>query len=248
MPKSKRDKKISLTRTKKKGLELKQSLVDEIRKCVDQYARIFVFSVENMRNSKLKDVRQEWKHSRFFFGKNRVMAFGLGKTEESEYRDGLHKVSKKLLGQRGLLFTNKTREEVESWFAAYSDPDFARSGVLASETVIIDMGPLPDMHFSLEPQLRQLGLPTSLQKGVVTLIKDHNVCKEGEALTPEQARILKLLGRMMVDFRIDLICMWSNDGSFEEFKLDEAGEKSQLEGSGSEDDDDVVDIPENFDE
>ena len=37
----------------------------QVQECVDKYARIFVFSVENMRNSKLKDVRNEWKHSRY---------------------------------------------------------------------------------------------------------------------------------------------------------------------------------------
>ena len=40
MPKSKRDKKISLTRVeKKKGLETKQALVDKVRSAIDNYAR-----------------------------------------------------------------------------------------------------------------------------------------------------------------------------------------------------------------
>jgi len=37
----------------------------QIRSCVDQYAHIFIFSVQNMRNNKLKDIRQEWRHSRW---------------------------------------------------------------------------------------------------------------------------------------------------------------------------------------
>ena len=64
MPKSKRDKKVSLTKTAKKGLELKQNLIEELRKCVDTYKYIFIFSVANMRNNKLKDIRNAWKHSR----------------------------------------------------------------------------------------------------------------------------------------------------------------------------------------
>ena len=49
MPKSKRDKKISLTRTEKKpGLETKAALVEKVRGAVDNYARIFVFQVHSI--------------------------------------------------------------------------------------------------------------------------------------------------------------------------------------------------------
>ena len=49
---------------------------------------------------------------RFFFGKNKVMSLALGRTTEDEYKDNLHKLSKHLRGQTGLLFTNKSKEEV----------------------------------------------------------------------------------------------------------------------------------------
>uniref|UniRef100_A0A9L0RPB4 MRT4 homolog, ribosome maturation factor n=1 Tax=Equus caballus TaxID=9796 RepID=A0A9L0RPB4_HORSE len=92
MPKSKRDKKVSLTKTAKKGLELKQNLIEELRKCVDTYKYLFIFSVANMRNSKLKDIRNAWKHSRMFFGKNKVMMVALGRSPSDEYKDNLHQV------------------------------------------------------------------------------------------------------------------------------------------------------------
>jgi len=211
MPRSKRDKKISLTKTKKKGMELKEKLYSEIRKCVDEYAHIFTFSVQNMRNNKLKDVRQEWRGSRFFFGKNKVMSLSLGKTVSDEYAKNLHKISKKLHGQMGLLFTNEPEQKVLEWFSDYKEPDYARSGNKATQTVHIEAGPMSAFSHSMEPQLRQLGLPTSLQKGVVTLLNDYKVCEEDDVLTPEQARILKLFSHQMATFHLTMECMWSKD-------------------------------------
>ena len=46
-----------------------------------------------MRNAKLKDLRAEWKESRFFFGKNRVMQLALGRAESDEYKTNPHYVS-----------------------------------------------------------------------------------------------------------------------------------------------------------
>lgn len=115
MPRSKRDKKsnykvtihsckflnifflhlVSLTKTTRKGLQWKQQIVDDIRNCVIKYPNIFMFSVQNMRNNLLKELRQEWKkNSRFIFGKNRIMQLGLGKSKSDEPEVDLHKVSK----------------------------------------------------------------------------------------------------------------------------------------------------------
>ncbi|KAI2658994.1 hypothetical protein H4Q32_023166 [Labeo rohita] len=240
MPKSKRDKKVSLTKTSKKGLEAKQNLIEELRKCADIYRYMFVFSVENMRNNKLKDIRTAWKHSRFFFGKNKVMMIALGKGPTDEYKDNLHKVSKFLRGEVGVLFTNKTKDEVQEYFSNFKEVDYARAGNVATMAVTLDEGPLEQFPHSMEPQLRQLGLPTALKKGVVTLIKDFEVCKEGDTLTPEQARILKLFGFEMAEFKISIKCMWNSEsgdfvkvseGESDETKKEETDEESEDEGS-----------------
>lgn len=228
MPKSKRDKKISLTKTVKKGLESKQNLIEELRKCVDMYKHMFIFSVANMRNNKLKDIRTAWKHSRFFFGKNKVMMIALGKNPTDEYKDNLHKVSRFLRGEVGVLFTNKTKDEVQEYFSHFKETDFARAGNKAPMAVKLDEGPLEQFPHSMEPQLRQLGLPTALKKGVVTLLKDHDVCKEGDTLTPEQARILKLFGIEMAEFKLLVKCMWNSESNdFEKFAEEEEEDAMQ---------------------
>jgi len=214
MPKSRRDKDVSLTKVKKKGAEGKQKLIDEIRKCVDSYEHIFVFSVENMRNNKLKDVRQDFKtDSRFFFGKNKVTAVALGRIAEEAYAENLNRISKHLTGQTGLIFTQKPKEEVLRYFKELALPDFARAGTLATETIEFDAGPLLDLPFSLEPQLRKLGLPCTLEKGVIVLTKDHAVCQKGDPLTPAQARILKILGIRQAVFHVNLECVWTKIGA-----------------------------------
>lgn len=43
--------------------------------------------------------------------------------------------------------------------------DFARAGTSAETTVALEKGPLTQFSFAIEPQLRKLGLQTSLEKG-----------------------------------------------------------------------------------
>nr|CAG4647324.1 EOG090X0BJA [Megafenestra aurita]SVE92594.1 EOG090X0BJA [Megafenestra aurita] len=216
MPKTKRFQKISLTQTKKKGLSGKQKLVEEIRSSVEKYSHVYLFSVQNMRNNKLKSIRNEWKDSRFFFGKNRVIAIALGRAKEDECSENLHEISKRLKGQCGILFTDKPKEEVIKYFEKHVESDYARSGNISTETVTLQPGPLEQFPFNMEPYLRQLGLPTSLQRGVVTLLKEHTVCKEGNVLTPEEARLLKLLCIHQAEFKVTIEAVWQKDGGFED--------------------------------
>merc|ERR1712025_677797 len=127
MPKSKRNKIVSTSRATRKDMQTKHNLVDKIQACCDEYASLYVFSVENMRNGKIKAVRQSWLTSRFFFGKNRIMRVALGEDDSSEYKPNLHKISKKLIGNVGLFFTNKDEDYVTKWFSSFIEDDFARA-------------------------------------------------------------------------------------------------------------------------
>ncbi|KAF2982689.1 hypothetical protein EK904_011294, partial [Melospiza melodia maxima] len=68
---------------------------------------------------------------------------------------------------------------------------------------------------------------------VVTLLSDYEVCKEGDVLTPEQARVLKLFGYEMAEFKVTMKFLWNSEtGDFQKLVGDAAEEEEE------EDDDD----------
>lgn len=211
MPKSKRQRRKPLTKANKKGNDLKQNVVDAIRNAVDTYKSAYVFSFQNMRTNHFKNVRMDFKDSRFFLGKNKVMKLALGRSKEEEYAENLHRLSKDVSGNTGLLFTSKPHDDVIDYFTKLSVSDHPRSGFVATETVTIPKGPLPQFIGSMIESLRGLGLPVDLKKGVVVLDQNHTICKTGQTLTPEQAKLLVHFDRKMAEFKLVVLSVWSKD-------------------------------------
>nr|VDD36789.1 unnamed protein product [Brassica oleracea] len=209
MPKSKRDRPVTLSKTKKKGREHKESIVNGIREAVEKYSSVYVFSFDNMRNIKFKEFRQQFRHNgRFFLGSNKVMQVALGRSASDEIRPGIFKASKLVHGDAGLLVTDMPKEEVESLFNAYKDSDFSRTGSTAVETVELKEGPLEQFTHEMEPFLRKQGMPIHYLC-TVELLSDFVVCEEGKPLSPESSRILRLLGIKLATFKLNLVCRWS---------------------------------------
>lgn len=220
MARTKRAKVVSLTQTKAKTREHKENFVDSVREAANQHAYIWIFAVSNMRNTYLGEVRKLWAGSKIFFGKLRVIAKALGETPEEEIRPGLGKISQRLRGNVGLLLTDSPPAEVLDWCSDYQRLDFARMGNRATETIVLPAGPVeyrthpPEaLPHNLEPQLRALGMPTQLKRGVPTLLEEFTVCKKGEKLTAEKAQILKLLLVQMAHFRLIPLTYWSAVGA-----------------------------------
>lgn len=254
MPKSKRSKLTTLSKTPIRSTKAsKQALVNEIRENVDKYDYCWMFSVGDMRNDGLKEVRAQWRGTgRFFFGKGKVMAKALGDTPETEYQDGLSQIAKAscarirtdampchksvnyvcsasrarsafssplILLMKQLSGSNLgTSQSMPGWVPSrpwtllclqvrYSSNTIFYILPLGTSTLTHSAGPLltpftdppsgdPFPH-SMEPQLRALGLTTSLVRGIPSLNNPHVLCVKGEKLSSEKCRILKLLAIQM---------------------------------------------------
>lgn len=226
---------MSLTKTVKKGKEAKENLIQQIRTALDSYSTVYIFCVENMRTEILQTARAELKgRARFFIGKKSVMAKALGCTPEEEQRDNISQLANMLSGEVGLLFVREevpsgytlneeegegviSEEELINYLDSLEQPEFARPGTVAPETITVPAGPLKTsdgvpIPNNLEGQIRQCGLQVSLVRGVVVVPEgsERAICNEGDKLTPEQARLLKLLNYPLVTFRIKLIARYRN--------------------------------------
>lgn len=120
-----------------------------------------------------------------------------------------------------MLITSHPPKAVTEWFDSFVKTDFPRAGTVAPVTFMIPVGtvysrggqvdvaddtPLPH---SLEPTLRQLGMPTRLQKGMIVLDSEYTVCKMGDVLDSKQTRLLKQFGVACAQFKVNLIGYWN---------------------------------------
>ncbi|KAL5343209.1 ribosomal protein L10-domain-containing protein [Aspergillus crustosus] len=242
MPRSKRARIVHESKTAKKShKEQTRRLYANIRECVEKYDHLFVFSVENMRNTYLKDVRAEFVDSRLFFGKTKVMAVALGHNAETEAAENLHLLTPYLSGAVGLLFTSRDPTSVTDYFDSFRPLDFARAGTQATRSFSIPAGLVysrageiptsqdePISH-TIEPDLRKLGIPTRLVKGKVMLEltggqEGYPVCKEGDILDSKQTTILKMFGVVTSEFHVGLRAHWTREtGKVDILEKNESG-------------------------
>jgi len=214
MPRSKRHKVVSLTKTKSKDKDFKTAQINELRDAMDEYESVFVFSYENMRTVVFKEVRDHFKGSKIALGKNSLAQTALGKTVETEFKENMHQVSRKLVGDCGLLFTDLPKKEVVAYFDELRVADFAKAGVIPKETIVIKPGPLT-FPTDMQEQLRKLGMVVETQNGVVVLKTGFTVTTKGVALSPEQAKVLVHMGKKISVFKVQVTGCW-RDGDFEE--------------------------------
>ncbi|KAI5280726.1 mRNA turnover and ribosome assembly protein [Ascosphaera aggregata] len=227
--------------TKKAHKEQNRLIFKNVQEAVEEYAHLFVFTVDNMRNTYLKDVRQAFSDSRLFFGKTKVMALALGATPETACAPNLDKLRPYLTGAVGLLFTNRDPKDVLSYFEDFHPLDFARAGDVATRSFTIPQGTVysqggevatendQPLSHTIEPQLRKLGVPTRLVKGKVTLEMDggYPVCKAGSTLNSRQTTLLKIFGVKMAEFRVAMKAQWTKETS--EVKVLDKGEEDDMD-------------------
>jgi len=215
MPKSKRDRQVTLSKTGKKvNLDHKNDQITKLQEAMLEYERFISFSTEHARNKVIKQLRLDWKDdSRFFYTKNKLIQLAFGKDENTEKFKDVSKFGNRIVKNMGLLMTNKSIQQLQKELDTYNEYDYARGGTESIATVLVKAGQLKDfVTHSEEPYLRtKLNLPVKLDRGIVHLLNDHVICRKGDILSVDQCLQLKTFKVKLAEFRISLDAVYEKE-------------------------------------
>ena len=207
---------------------------------MSEYDNLLVFSVSNMRNTFLKQMRDANPHGRFFLAKTKLVSHALSELSQESFPN-LAEVASWVNGQVGLFFWSGVSDsDVLAYFDSINEIDYARGGTKATQSITIPSGitlhygvlseavdEQVDLPASMEPYLRSLSMPTILKKGKIELTRSFQVCKKGAVLTHDQAKILKVFGMKMAEFRVGVVGYWT--------KADDSITQLAIVGDGEQD-------------
>ena len=213
MPVSKRDRVIHTSKVKKHDKSEKADQIDQIRSSVEQMRFTYVVNISNERNNILKLIRDELKPGKLFYSKNKLVQVALGFSPESECCEGIHPLTALMSGHVALITTNLGLAELKEVLDSHQEPEFARAGGIANQTITLEAGfdTLANFPHSMETQFRKLGLPTLLHDGKIKLLANHTLCQEGEPLTADQCQVLRMMKIQMARFEITVKAVYDKE-------------------------------------
>ncbi|KAL3068887.1 hypothetical protein niasHS_016401 [Heterodera schachtii] len=192
-----RDRVVFLTRVKKKSRESNGNILKEVKECVELYKHLLLFSTENLRSARLAECYMMFtnvkasKVQRYFAEHTEAdfaQADAISPTGISlpavpmPTELDLHGAMEPQLRKLGMptRLENGGRRRLGGHFA---DDRPNASGIA--------------LHGAMDPQLRNLCMPTRLENGAIELLEEFTVCKTGDQLSADQARILKQFGHRL---------------------------------------------------
>ena len=116
--------------------------------------------------------------------------------------------------------TNKDPKTFMNYCSKAIHADYARAGVVATETITVPSGTVSrndePLSHTFESQLRNAGMPVLLKGGFLILDAPHTICQEGDLLTSDQAKLLKIFFHQLSEFKLRPIAVLHN-GTISEF-------------------------------
>ncbi|WP_297535843.1 50S ribosomal protein L10 [Thermococcus sp.] len=122
----------------------------------------------------------------------------------------LEKLADYIQGGAGILVTEMNPFKLYKLLEESKTPAPAKPGAVAPKDVVIPAGPTSIAPGPLVGEMQALGIPARIERGKVTIQKDHTVLKAGEVITEQLARILNALGIEPLEVGLNLLAAYED--------------------------------------
>ena len=210
MPKAKRSKVVSLTKTSKQTKAVKDKLMLKLEANTQRYNKLVFLEIENLTNEVQHQLRSNIK-GELVFGKKSVLAkYFENEGEKDENFLKAAEFLKNIDSQICVVFTNESVEDIKTQVQKTDVTVFAQPGTKAMATVELQPGNEVFDHISTSnaTYVRNLGVFVTVEKGKLNLGENVLAAQKNEPLTVNQSKLLRVLGIKLGKADIKFLCAY----------------------------------------
>jgi large subunit ribosomal protein LP0 len=208
----------------------KAGYFDKLKGLLEEYASIFIVSVDNVSSQQMHEIRQSLRGDGVvLMGKNTMVRRAL-KTflaDSPEYERLLPFVK----GNIGFVFTNGDLKEIRDKILANKVAAPARAGAVAPSDVWVPAG-----NTGMEPGktsfFQALGVPTKIARGTIEITTDLKLVEAGLKVGPSEATLLNMLNISPFTYGMGIAQVYDHGNAFPAEVLD-IGEEQLLKSFSS---------------
>jgi len=185
--------------------ERKQKYFETLEKYADQFGKILIVGVDNIRSKQMQNVRHTLRHrAELLMGKNTLMRKCLRDMAEARGEAIWSDMLEHVKGNIGFCFTDMDAGDVRDVFAEYKIQAPAKAGIVAPVDVMIPDGPT-GMGPEKTSFFQALNLPTKIVRGVISILNVTKVVSAGDKVGLSEAKLLNMMNISPFFYGIELL-------------------------------------------
>merc|ERR1711879_69039 len=203
------------------GRVRKGKYLERAKELLMKYDTILVVEADNVGSKQLANIRKSLRGDAvILMGKNTLMRKAMTDViETNPEKKKLLTLRNKIYGNVGLVFTEKSIPNIRGQLEAEKKGAVAKSGSIAPIDVNIPAGPTP-----LDPQQTQfmqaLNIETKISRMKIEILKEVELLKKGDKVTPSQAELLRKLDMKPFEYGLITSAVYEGGDCYDAFLLD----------------------------
>jgi len=196
----------------------KVNYFETLRENLDTYSKCFLVHADNVGSLQMQQIRASIRgRAEILMGKNTMIRKAM--RDHVEKNPTIEPLIELMRGNVGMVFTNDDLVEIRDLVIANKKPAPARVNAIAPVDVFVPPGPTgqgPEKTSFFQA----LSIATKINRGMIEILKEVHLIKEGEKVGASEAALLNMLGISPFAYSLKVTKVFDNGTIFSPAVLD----------------------------